>query len=331
MDKMREVLSRNPRGLTLYELASLLNVSPRTMRRYMGELGREFELESSEERPGGALRWRLRASELPRKLELRRTQAYALLAARRIFESMRGTALHDEIHMAISQLMSLAQRPGRGPNSGRADVRLEERFLYLPFTPKDYAQKTEELDDLFQAVSDLRPLRVRYKSASKNQEESITVHPYAIVMHRDSIYCVGLHVEKQEVRTFVLDRMRDTQASPTERFELPDHFNVDDYFQGEFGIWKSDQKQRVVIEFDAHAAEYVRMRRIHPTQLLSAMAGGRLRLTMEVGSLTQLTSWILEWGKRARVIEPPELVERVREELEQALEGYVKPRRGRIQ
>jgi predicted DNA-binding transcriptional regulator YafY len=33
-------------------------------------------------------------------------------------------------------------------------------------------------------------------------------------------------------------------------------------------------------------------------------------------------SWVLEWGKRARVVEPPELAERVREELEGALAQY---------
>ena len=327
MDTVRELLTRYPRGLTLYELAEHLEVTPRTMRRYMQELGREFQLESTEERPGGALRWRLRSGELPRKVELRRTQAYALLAARRIFESMRGTALYDEIDMATTKLLSLAQRPGRGPNAGRADVRLEERFLYLPFTPKDYRQKAEELDDLFQAVSDLRPLSVRYRGAGRAREELITIHPYAMVLHRDSIYCVGLHADRNEIRTFVLDRMRDTQASATERFELPDQFDIDDYFQGEFGIWKAEQKQRVVIEFDAHAAEYVRMRRVHPTQKLTPLADGRLRVSMEVGSLTQLTSWVLEWGKRAKVLEPRELVERIQEELAAALESYQKPRK----
>ena len=40
--------------------------------------------------------------------------------------------------------------------------------------------------------------------------------------------------------------------------------------------------------------------------------------------IAQLTSWVLEWGQRARVVEPPELVERVRAELEGALKGYAK-------
>lgn len=326
LDRLRELLTKHPRGVSLYELADAISVSPRTMRRYLKEVERELDLESSPSRAGGALLWRIRASEIPRKVELRRTQAYAILAARRLFEPMRGSALFDEIDLATKKLLAFAQRPGRGPNAGLADARLEDRFLYLPFAPKNYGDKTEELDDLFQAVSDLRPLTLSYRSSSRAQEERITLHPYAMVLHRDAIYCVGHHVARGEVRTFVLDRMRDTECSVTERFELPASFDVGEYFQGELGVWKSEKKRKVVVDFDAQAAEYVRMRKVHATQKLASVAGGGVRLTMTVGNLNPVASWVLEWGARARVIEPPELVERVQHELEQALAGYAKRR-----
>lgn len=327
LDRLREILGRHPKGLSLYELADALGVTVRTMRRYMVEMEREFDLERAAVKPGGQLLWRLRSHEIPRKLELRRTQAYALLAARRVFEPMRGSALFEEIDMAIGRLLAVAQRPGRGPNAGLADARLEQRFLYLPHAPKNYAQKTEELDDLFQAVSDLRPLSLLYKSASKAEEERITIHPYALVLHRDSIYCVGFHVERAEIRTFVLDRMRDTQCAITERFELPEGFVVDQYFQGELGIWRDTTPHKVVVEFDAQAAEYVRMRTVHASQKLSSIAGGGLRLSMTVGNLNPVVSWVLEWGGRARAVEPPELVEKVQAELETALGQYREERR----
>jgi predicted DNA-binding transcriptional regulator YafY len=238
---------------------------------------------------------------------------------------MRGSALFDEIDHAVMKLLALAQRPGRGPNAGLADARLEERFLYLPHAPKNYAERTEELDDLFQAVSDLRPLSLLYKSATRSDEERIIIHPYALVLHRDSIYCVGFHVGRQEIRTFVLDRMRDTECLFSERFELPPDFHIDQYFQGEFGIWRDPHQQKVVIEFDAHAAEYIRARRVHSSQRLATIAGGGVRLTMTVGNLTQVTSWVLEWGARAKVVEPPELIERVRAELAGALALYPAP------
>ncbi len=322
IDLLRELLTKHPKGLTLYELADALDVTVRTMRRYMKEIQREYELESAAARGGGPLKWRIPPGELPRKVELRRTQAYALLAARRLFEPLRGSALFDEIDMAVGKLLAFAQRPGRGPNAGLADVRLEDRFVYLPYAPKNYSEKTEELDDLFQAVSDLRPLEMNYRSAGKD-EERIVVHPYAMVMHRESIYCVGLRVDKDEVRTFVLDRMRDTEASATERFELPEDFDIDEYFQGEFGIWRDPKKRhKVVIDFDAAAVEYIRTRRVHRTQKLSAIAGGGVRLSMTVGNLTPVTSWVLEWGQRATVVGPDELVRRVKQELRAALKNY---------
>ena len=322
IDRLREILERHPRGMTLYELADALTVTVRTMRRYLAEMEREYDLQSIQTRGGGPLLWRVRPSEMPRKVELRRTQAYALLAARRLFEPMRGSALFEEIDLATSKLLAFAQRPGRGPNAGLADARLETRFLYLPHAPKNYAEKTEELDDLFQAVSDLRPLTLSYRSAGRSDEERITLHPYALVLHRDSIYCVGFHVGRGEVRTFVLDRMRNTECATTERFNLPENFNVDEYFQGEFGIWKGTSPHKVVIEFDATAAEYVRTRKVHATQKLSSMSGGGVRLSMTVGNLNPVISWVLEWGRRAKVTSPPELVERVREELAGALGRY---------
>ena len=322
LDKLRLLLGQHPKGLTLYELADAIGVTPRSMRRYLKEVSHELELEPLPTRAGGALRWRIRSGELPRKIELRRTQAYAILAARKLFEPMRGSTLFDEIEMATERLLALAQRPGRGPNAGLADARLEQRFLYLPVAPKDYSSRTEELDDLFQAVADLRPLKCRYRSGAKESEETIVIHPYAMVLYKDSIYCVGLHTGRGEIRTFLLDRMRDTESSVLERFELPPDFQVDDYFQGGFGIWRGTKKIRVVIDFDASVAELVRSRRVHETQRLSTLPNGTLRLSMTVGDTTELASWVLGWGRKATVVEPESLARDVARELEQALLHY---------
>src|SRR5689334_773237 len=322
LDKLRSLLGQNPKGLTLYELADAIGVTPRSMRRYLKEVSHELDLEPLPTRAGGALRWRIRSGELPRKIELRRTQAYAILAARRLFEPMKGSTLFDEIEMATERLLALAQRPGRGPNAGVADARLEQRFLYLPQAPKDYSNLTEELDDLFQAVADLRPLKCRYRSGAKDTEETIVIHPYAMVLYKDSIYCVGLHTGRGEIRTFLLDRMRDTESSALERFELPPDFKVDDYFQGGFGIWRGTKKIKVVIDFDPSVAELVRSRRVHETQKLATLPNGALRLSMTVGDTTELASWVLGWGRKATVVEPEALARDVATELAQALARY---------
>jgi predicted DNA-binding transcriptional regulator YafY len=325
LDTLRALLQRHPKGLSIYELAGELAVTPRSLRRYLSHVKRELDILSVRSKPGGPVLWKLAPGEAARKVEVRRTQAYALLAARRLFEPMRGSALYDEISMASEKLLGVARRPGRGPNAGVADARLEDRFLYLPFAPKDYASRTEELDDLFQAVADLRPLHFRYVRPKDGKIEKTTIHPYAMVLYKDAIYCVGYHVAKQELRTFLLDRMRDTECAITERFELPEDFRIEDHFQGQFGIWRGRASRKVVIEFDARVNEYVETRRVHPSQSIERLADGGIRLTMEIGDLTEVTTWVLGFGETAKVVEPPELRDRVRAELENALARYGQP------
>jgi predicted DNA-binding transcriptional regulator YafY len=327
LDHLRALLQRHPRGLTLYEMAHELGVTPRSLRRYLAEVGRDLELVAATTRPGGPRRWRLAPSDAPRRVEVRRTQAYALLAARRLFEPMRGSTLYEEIDMAAQKLLGVARRPGRGPNAGVADARLEERFLYLPFAPKDYAAHTEALDDLFQSVADLRPLTCVYRRSKDGREERITIHPYAMVLYKDAIYCVGLHVGRGGVRTFLLDRMRDTECAVTDRFELPPSFSLEDHFQGQFGIWSGGQPRRVVIDFDERVEDFVRTRRVHRSQRLDALPGGGVRLTMQIADLTELATWVLGFGETAKVVEPTDLVDRVKKELAGALARYTPPPR----
>src|SRR5262249_43011800 len=110
----------------------------------------------------------------------------------------------------------------------------------------------------------------------------------------------------------------------TERFDLPDDFKVDDYFQGQFGIFRGASPRKVVIDFDAKVAEFVRTRRVHPSQQLASLPGGGVRMTMMIGDLTELATWILGFGETARVVEPRDLVDRVTKELAGALALYQK-------
>ncbi len=47
-------------------------------------------------------------------------------------------------------------------------------------------------------------------------------------------------------------------------------------------------------------------------------------MTIMIGDLTELATWVLGFGETARVVEPPDLVDRVTGELEGALAQYGK-------
>ncbi|HWL85911.1 MAG TPA: WYL domain-containing protein [Polyangiaceae bacterium] len=329
LDRLRDVLESHPSGLALDQIAGMLHVTTRSVRRYLAELDRVTQLESVPTSPGGAHLWRIKPSERGRALVLRRTQAYGLLSSRRIFEMMRGSALYDELQLVTRQLILLAQRPSaRAGFRGEipSDQRLEDRLVYLPPPPHNYAQRGEELDGLFQAVADLRAITFRYRIKKDAAVEAVALHPFALVLHRGAIHSIGRVArgtpgEKDGVGVFAFHRMHDVTILE-EHFALPDDFNVEDFIEGEFGIAASPRKTRVLVEFDAKIADEIRARKVHPTQRLATAPDGRVRLSMTVAHLDEVRRWILGFGPSARVLEPVELIDDIRTTLRTALERY---------
>ena len=319
LDRLREALEGHPSGLSLENLATMLHVTTRSVRRYLKELEREKQIESVATAPGGAHLWRIKPSERGRALLLRRTQAYGLLATRKIFEVIRGSALFDEVDLVHRQLLLLAHRPTRAGVRGEipSDQRLEERVVYVPHPPRNYAAKAEELDALFDAVANLRVVRFRYDDAPW-----VTLHPYALFLHKGAVFCAGHEVEAKTTRVLSFDRMRGTSIVEGSGFALPEGLDLNDFIQGELGIGWAPKRIKVLIEFEARAAEELRARKVHPTQRLATASDGRMRLSMSVTDLAEVQAWVLAFGGAARVVEPRELVESVSSALRAALDKY---------
>jgi predicted DNA-binding transcriptional regulator YafY len=327
LDFLRDKLEAHSAGLTLEELATMLRVSTRSVRRYLRELGLVTELESIAVREGGVHLWRIKPSERGRAVPLRRTQAYGLLATRRVFEVLKGSALFDEIDLALRQVEQIAHRPasrttlrGEAPSDGR----LEDRFAYVPPAARSYGHRSEDVDELFQAVAELRVLRFRYSRDAKGLR--VTSHPYAIVLQGGAITCVAHDLDQDTTRSFLLDAMSELGASEVERFELPADFEITDWLQGDFGVARAPRTVKLLVEFERHAADVVRSRRIHPSQKVAVASDGRVRVSMTVPEssevLSEVRSWLLGFGAAARVVEPRELADSIAHELRRAAARY---------
>jgi len=337
MDDLRKHLETHAGGFTLQELAIMLRVTTRSVRRYLREVGRDVELESVAGRPGAAHHWRIKPSERGRTISLRRTQAYALLAARRVFDVLKGSALFDEIDVLLREVEQVAHRPAMRPGvrgEAPSDGRLEDRFAFVPPVARAYANKTDDVDEVFRAVAERRLLRFRYRDDERptatGQREAkgahFVVHPYALVVHGGALACVAHHPAASAARVFVLERMSDVEASESERYELPDEFGIADWLQGDFGVARAPRSLRLLVEFDARAAETVRARRVHPSQKLAVAQDGRVRASLVVPDcievMDRVRAWLLGFGAGARVLEPRELADELARELRRAAGRY---------
>lgn len=338
IDRLRELLEAEPRGLTLEELARMLRITQRSVRRYLRELDGtkdtdRFELlESVVTTPGGPNLWRIRPGERGRAVALRRAQAYALLATRRALDTLKGSALYDEVDLALAQIAKIAQTPFR--SAGKAEIsgqsRLEDRFFWLPPQTKSYAARGEDLDELFRAVADLRVLRFRPRARKpaegepRERAERIAFHPYGFVLHEGTVFVVGARAGDagtDEPEVVALETMSDIRTSETEHFELPTSFDIEQYVHGTFGVARPT-KTRFIVEFDARVSEEIRARKLHPQQRMATAPDGRVRVSLPLVDRRAAIAWILSWGDAAHVVEPADLARDVGDTLKRAAARY---------
>ena len=120
------------------------------------------------------------------------------------------------------------------------------------------APARKSLDAVFQAVADMRPLSCRVPNGDGLERR--LVHPLALLLYKDALHCLAFDPDRERVQTFELGTMRSAHLEEG-HFEAPDDFALDDYLQGQFGLWRTEgEPHRVVIDLDAQR----RRLRAHP-------------------------------------------------------------------
>ena len=326
LDALRTLLEEHPVGLTLADLATTLRVSPRSARRYIHEMQDALQLEFTEPVPGGARVWRVKPGERGRAVVLRRAQAQALLATRKLFEPTRGSAFFDEVDLAFGELHKLAQRPS-GRASGKSpeplpDTTLPDRVAFLSSPGRIPTARSEEVDVALQALSSGFALTLTRKVQKDAQEleERAVFFPYGLVFHQGSMVLIGW---LEADRKLAILRFEDTsELELSEKaFRVPDGFDLSDYLHGDLGV-AMPEKAKMLVEFDARVADLVRARKVHPAQRVAQSPDGRVRVSSPMGDRALARTWVLGFGDAAKVLEPKDFAEEIGEIVARAAGRY---------
>ena len=171
--------------------------------------------------------------------------------------------------------------------------------------------------ELFETVSKgvLRcvELEFEYRKLQSSGYESRRVRPYHLGCLENQWYLFAQDLERAQVRTFALPRMRKVSLT-NKGFRRPADFSISRILRGSFGVHSGGKKQRIRLQFDAFAARLVSERTWHESQRVREKGDGSIILELDLGGLEEIERWILSWGKHARVLTPKELVTRIRDE-----------------
>jgi predicted DNA-binding transcriptional regulator YafY len=313
---LREVESRRA-GVTIHELASLVHVSTRTIRRDLQALQEAGFAVYDEGAENETKRWRIDTAPFRAVQEgLTVADVAALYLSRAVVESLPGWPLADELGAAFRKI------------EGALNPRTREFLATLPQVlsaksgsraDRSATPLVEVTRRLFEAARGRRVIEMRYFSAASNRAKSYLVHPYRLALAHGGVYLVGWVPHYDEFRTFAAERIERLSVSEDtfrKTRELPS-----DLFGSSMGVFWAPA-ERIEVEFDAAVAPFVRGRVWHDSQRILEQPDGRLRMTLDVSNDWALRSWILGFGAGVRVLEPTGLAATIASELARALDQY---------
>jgi proteasome accessory factor BC len=159
------------------------------------------------------------------------------------------------------------------------------------------------LAKLENAISKQRTVRFEYWSISRDELSERTLNPYALLPDNGVWYVVGHDLDREEIRTFRVSRIRNEIKFATRRerdFRAPTDFDIERY-RGRPPWQIGDAVGRARIEVRGDTAWWVQ--RAYGTT--GTFEDGIF--ATDYSSLPQLASWVLRQDGRAVPIQPAEL------------------------
>jgi predicted DNA-binding transcriptional regulator YafY len=179
--------------------------------------------------------------------------------------------------------------------------------------------------ELFELVSKavLRSVEIEfeYRKLKSNVYEARRVRPYHLGCLENQWYLFAEDLDRKQVRTFALPRMRKGSLT-TRGFRRPADFSISKILRGSFGVFSSGKTHRIRLQFDSYAARLVAERTWHESQRIRSLPDGSIILQLELGGLEEIERWILSWGSHVHVIEPAALRAVIRDAAASILKLY---------
>jgi predicted DNA-binding transcriptional regulator YafY len=313
---LREIERARNVGVTIDDLASLSGVTTRTIRRDLQALEEAgFPLFDDKSGDDGRTRWQINGQAfkgLAAGLTL--GELCALYFSRTLLESLSGTPFRDEVERAFEKLASALT-----PHMRQFLDQLPRVIITKAATKADPGPIAARA---LEATLHLRQAHILYYSKSSDRTKTYLVHPYRLAYAQGGLYLLAYVPEYGEVRTFATERIQDISL-------LDDHFTPDtEYgelpetaFPHSLGV-HSGPPEHVEIDFQRADADYVRARQWHQSQRVTELAGGGVRVALDVCIDRALHGWILSFGPLARVVSPDSLARDIAKQIEEARAQY---------
>jgi predicted DNA-binding transcriptional regulator YafY len=312
-------LEVNPHGVTIRRLARDENCSIRTIYRDMDAL-QDAGFPIYSENVNGTIRYMfMEGFKTKFPYPFSPTELMSLYLSADMLKVLEGTVFYESIDSLLRKVRSTLPK-----ETQHYMDRFKKSFRMDLWPAKDFRGLRETIQKLNGACIDHKTIKMNYHSFHRGQDTVRKVDPYKLWFMDGSIYLIGYCHNRSEFRTFLLDRIKDLQVTD-QRFTPRDDFSFEDYIGNSFKVFREEELVEVVVEFDTSIKQLIREKIWHPSQEIRDNSDGSIGVTFRVAGTTEIKHWLLGFGAKAKVLEPPTLRDEITEEARALLDQYKTP------
>lgn len=223
----------------------------------------------------------------------------------------------DELIKKLQKLTSKFQRA-----SLRGNVHIASRVK----TTNESIYPT--IAEITRAISQNKKITFKYykfnlkkEKQAQNSGELYTASPYHLIWSNDNYYLICFCEKRKIITTYRLDRMADVNNIKEKRHQLSEEESEQaTLFLSAFDMYIGKQ-EIVMLEVDKKLVDII-LDRFGNKIIIRDSSPDNFTVRLDVQISPTFWGWLFQFGNRARIVSPPELVEQAKTELRKILDCY---------
>lgn len=241
------------------------------------------------------------------------SELYALLIGQSLLTHIQPGVLEDHIGPLKKRIEQLLH------NQHAGSPELGHRIRILQTASR--STNLQHFHKITTALVQRQQLRILYHGRARDQTQERDISPQRLVYYRDNWYLDGWCHNRNDLRTFALDRIHPITQLDLAAKNIDDH-TLDQQLTSSYGIFDGEAQHTAILHFSPHAAKWIADEHWHPQQYSQTLPNGGHELRIPYNNPTELIMDILKYGPDVEVLAPASLRQIIQEKLQASLKMY---------
>lgn len=248
-----------------------------------------------------------------KNMMLTESEIFAVTGILPLMERYNNTPLKKTISKVYETLSQMLPNQIEVQTSFMNDV----EFIADPIPAID----EDVFNSVFTATKLHQIMKFKYRSISATEYKEHELHPYKVYCQKGDWYVLGFSPKHNNFSTFTLARMKSIKLG--DKFEVDTDYEKKVHIDPNFGIWNNDNPpEKIELLFDKSINTYILERTWHKNQECHQNEDGSVYLSFTSNQDQETLFWVMKFGSKVKVLNPPSLKEKVVAELRKTLENY---------